>query len=122
MNSILEMTEQEIRDLFESKSFRIGDLDYLIQNNLVEQYGDDYVEPISGILLDEDCIEKLQNYYSNPEHAFVESVIEIDKSDESFNISIDGDKFWYPLCLIIPMDCFIGSIHLDIPDEEMFLL
>ena len=124
MDNILEMTEQEIWDLFESKSFRIGDLDYLIQNNFVEQYGDsgDYVDPVSGIILDEDCIEELQNHYNNPEYTFVESVIKIDKSDESFNISIDGDRFWYPLSLIIPMDCYIGLIHLDIPDEEMFLL
>lgn len=125
MDNILEMTKQEIWDLFESENFRIGDLDYLIKNGLVEQCEDnteDYIDTISGITLDEDIIEKLQNYYNNSEHTFVESIIEIDMGDKSFDVSIDGNRFWYPLSLIIPMDCHIGLIHLDIPDEEMFLL
>lgn len=124
MNNILEMTEQEIWDLFESKSFRIGDLDYLIKNDFVKYDPDDdmYVDCMDSLYINEDDIEKLQNHYNNPEHTFVESIIEIDMDDKSFSVIIDGDRLWFPLYLIIPMDCHLGLIHLDIPDEEMFLL
>lgn len=126
MNNILEMAEQEIWDLFESKSFRIGDLNYLIKNYLVEQDEDDpenYLDSISGILIDEDYIKELQNHYNDPKCVFVEQVREIDMEDKSFLfVRRDNTSRWYPLSLIIPMDCHLELIHLNIPDEEIFML
>ena len=124
MNGILEMTKQEIWDLFKSKSFRIGNLDYLIQNNFVEQDNlENYRDPINGISIDDYYMRQLQNCYDDPECIFAERVREIDINDKSFLFALREDHSgWYPLSLIIPMDCHLELIHLDIPDEEIFML